>query len=155
MIDNESINYLAATLVGEARGEPIEGQIAVANVIRNRVRVSGGGYKAVCLEPKQFSCWNNDDSNSKLVRNFLSRLESGDDIHEPIFRQCLAIARSIVAEDFLDNTQGCRNYVTLSRYQLAKARAANTDLWMLRLKPVVTIGQHIFLSEKESVLKEV
>ena len=52
---------VALTLYAEARGEPIEGRIAVANVIRNRVRLQKARYgfspKQVCLKAHQFSCW--------------------------------------------------------------------------------------------------
>lgn len=48
------------TLYGECRGEPYLGQVAVACVIRNRVldKRWPSTYKEVCLQPKQFSCWN-------------------------------------------------------------------------------------------------
>jgi len=55
---------MAKTLYGECRGEPIEGQIAVAWVIRNRAehpRWWGKGVAGVCLHPYQFSCWNRSD----------------------------------------------------------------------------------------------
>ena len=47
------------TLFGEARGEPVEGLIAVGSVIRNRVKAArfGSTYRAVCLARWQFSCW--------------------------------------------------------------------------------------------------
>jgi len=49
-------NILARTLWGEARGESLAGQVAVACVIRNRVNDAkdrswwGEGYAGVCLE---------------------------------------------------------------------------------------------------------
>jgi N-acetylmuramoyl-L-alanine amidase len=48
------------TLYGECNGEPYVGQLAVACVIRNRVIDSRwpDTYEEVCLQPKQFSCWN-------------------------------------------------------------------------------------------------
>lgn len=49
---------LTSTLVLEAAGEPLSGQLAIANVIRNRVTRLGQTYHAVILRPKQFSCWN-------------------------------------------------------------------------------------------------
>lgn len=56
----------AKTIWAEARGEPLEGQIAVANVILNRARQGGwwgDDVVKVCRKPKQFSCWNNGDPN--------------------------------------------------------------------------------------------
>jgi hypothetical protein len=53
---------LALTLYGEARGEPIEGIIAVGCVIRNRVNDTKkrwpNTYRGVCLQPWQFSALN-------------------------------------------------------------------------------------------------
>jgi N-acetylmuramoyl-L-alanine amidase len=51
---------LARTLYGEARGEPTEGQIAVAWVILLSLE---GAVAQVCLAPWQFSCWNQGDPN--------------------------------------------------------------------------------------------
>ncbi len=54
----------AKTLYAEARGEPEEGQIWVAWVIKNRARMNrtywgGSSIKDVCLFKNQFECWNN------------------------------------------------------------------------------------------------
>ena len=62
-------DILARTLWGEARGESLAGQIAVAWTIRNRVKDGkdkswwGEGYASVCQKPYQFSCWNRNDPN--------------------------------------------------------------------------------------------
>ena len=56
----------AKTIWAEARGEPLEGQIAVSNVILNRARQGGwwgDDVVKVCRKPKQFSCWNKGDPN--------------------------------------------------------------------------------------------
>lgn len=49
----------ARTMWQECRGEPIEGQRAVANVIWNRLKSGrwGNSLASVCLWPKQFSGW--------------------------------------------------------------------------------------------------
>lgn len=47
------------TLLLEARGEGLIGMQAVAEVIRNRSKERGLSYAEVCLQRKQFSCWNN------------------------------------------------------------------------------------------------
>lgn len=50
---------IASTLWMEARGEGRNGIDAVASVIYNRAKVKdGNAMAAVCLKPKQFSCWN-------------------------------------------------------------------------------------------------
>jgi N-acetylmuramoyl-L-alanine amidase len=139
------IDYLALTLIGEARGEPIEGQVAVANVIHNRAFSSGKSFKEICLAPLQFSCWNSKDPNRKLLDSLIVKLENEEPISDPYIRQCFAIAKAVALGDFMDNTKGAKNYVTIDRYQLAKARQGKSDQWMLKLKPSATIYNHIFL----------
>ncbi|OXA39491.1 spore cortex-lytic enzyme [Folsomia candida] len=56
-------DVLAKTIYAEARGEPDEGQRAVAHVIKNRAAKNrdywgGSSVKGVCLKDKQFECWN-------------------------------------------------------------------------------------------------
>lgn len=48
---------IAKTLFYEAAGEGEHGLLLVASVIHNRAG-SGRDFKAVCLRPRQFSCWN-------------------------------------------------------------------------------------------------
>ena len=142
-------NYMAVTIFGEARGESIEGLVAVGNVIMNRARAANTSVKEICLAPKQFSCWDEDDPNFDLVRNLLSQLENGNEIRDPYARQCIVVARAICNEDFLDNTHNSKNYVTIQRHQLAKARNAGSDQWILRMKVSVVIGRHVFLRDSE------
>lgn len=70
---NSDLLYLAKTIYGEARGESIETMFAVGWVIRNRLKVEryGNTYKDVVLQPKQFSCWNKDDPNYKVIRGVI------------------------------------------------------------------------------------
>jgi N-acetylmuramoyl-L-alanine amidase len=57
------------TLWGECRGEPEEGQRAVAHVLWNRMRDGrwGKSLAAVCLARLQFSCWNPSDEQRPLM----------------------------------------------------------------------------------------
>lgn len=52
-----------ATIYGEAAGEPYAGKLAVAEVIRNRMKTrhqSDGSVAGTVLKPWQFSLWNTD-----------------------------------------------------------------------------------------------
>ena len=65
-MSRDDLWIFAKTIWAAARGEPLEGQIAVANVIINRARQGGwwgDDVVKVCRKPKQFSCWNNGDPN--------------------------------------------------------------------------------------------
>lgn len=46
------------TIALEARGESLEGQVAVGEVIRNRAFKARRTFGEVCLAPWQFSAWN-------------------------------------------------------------------------------------------------
>ncbi|XP_055340429.1 spore cortex-lytic enzyme-like [Paramacrobiotus metropolitanus] len=67
-MDRHSHNYqtLLKTVYREAPGEPEEGQLAVAWVIKNRADKNraywgGNSIAAVCRHPGQFECWNPGD----------------------------------------------------------------------------------------------
>ncbi len=53
--------WAVLTIRMEARNQPVEGQIAIGNVIRNRMAsryFSDGSVAGTVLNPLQFSCWN-------------------------------------------------------------------------------------------------
>jgi len=64
-----SLNLPAVTIWREARGEGQPGMLAVAFVIRNRAQ-QGKPWPhdpdRVCLQRKQFSCWNDNDHQRDL-----------------------------------------------------------------------------------------
>lgn len=143
-IDTE-LNYFICTVYGEARGEPLEGIVGVANVIKNRSIASRKTYKDVVLTPRQFSCWNQDDLNKSIVTTLLISLESGEEAIDSTKRQLVAAVKAVYEDDFKDNVFGSKNYVTLSRYRQAQDRKGKDDQWILTMTPVVTLGKHIFL----------
>ena len=140
-------DYLALTLIGEARDQPIEGIVGVASVIRNRVLSSdpNKNYKDICLSPKQFSCWNSDDPNSVLLQKLIVDIKNDTKLNDPSYKQCYAVADAVYNHEFKDNTHGAKNYVTKERYNLAHTRKAKEDEWIINMQPVVTLGAHIFL----------
>lgn len=105
---------LALTIIGEARGEPIEGQVAVGCIIRNRMRATGKSYRDVCLAPKQFSCWNETDPNYQVLKDFANKFIFNNYIPDPEIKQCIYIAKGIEDWFIVDNTGGSKNYVTES-----------------------------------------
>lgn len=136
---------LLLTLFGEARGEPIEGQIAVGNVIRNRVR-QGKKWAAVCLAPAQFSCWFEEASPNTaglyLIAEalLLSVTPPVIPTEKPAFQQCGWLATGLMAGDVLDNTGGALNYVSEALYQSPKCPA-----WARTAKSSVLLGSQRFL----------
>lgn len=124
---------LAKTIYGEARGESVAGQEAVANVILNRVKMNlihpmwwGKTISEVCLKPKQFSCWNKDDPNFKILQGDLSE--------NPIFQICYRIAQRALAGLLKDNTCGATHYHAFNCH----------PSWAKHLVPCAEIGHHLF-----------
>lgn len=134
------------TLWAEARSEPVEGQIAVASVIRNRVgKRFGDTYKAVCLAPKQFSCWNPgaDENHVWLIEK--ARLVVGDYAerstlpNDPAMRQLKYLAQGVMNGDLMSNVKTADHYLT------AELLATRPPAWAKDKTPVKYIGAHAFL----------
>lgn len=139
---------LTCTLLGEAANEPIEAQIAVACVVRNRVRLDigrdgkpdwwGEGYTGVCLAKWQFSCWWEQNANSARVYAAAEAMLA----HQPlggILDELRWIAEGIIGDIIRDRTQGADHYLTTALLRSPKAPA-----WAKNANPVARIGAHTF-----------
>ncbi|SRR5712692_5585770 len=132
---------LGLTIYGEARGESIEGQVAVGCVIRNRM--STGKYVTfgqVCLENEQFSCWNENDPNYSMLMELADKLAKEEVITNSHLRQCLYIAAGIKSYAISDNTNGARHYVT------KKLLDEKPPDWAIDRYGDKTIGNHVFFN---------
>jgi len=92
-LDPKTKDYeiLKKTIYAEARGEPIEGQKAVAWVAKNRAEQNkkhfgGSTLEGVCKKEKQFSCWNGrsdiqmtDRKASDAIDKWLPTVFQGND----------------------------------------------------------------------------
>ena len=69
-IEGQTPELIHAMLVwGESRGEPSDGQCAVAHIPLTRAKITGKDLKHECLRPFAFSCFNQTDPNRhKLLR---------------------------------------------------------------------------------------
>jgi N-acetylmuramoyl-L-alanine amidase len=110
---------LALNVYHEARGEPTEGQVAVAMVTMNR---AGWDMRNVCLavyEPRQFS-WTHRGAQPPA---------------ETIaWAQAKTVAQRVIAGKHKDSTQGATHF---------HARSAR-PVWRHSLKRTTVIGQHVF-----------
>jgi len=132
--DEITVDVLARTLWGEARGQGSAGLQAVANVVLNRVKVAdekgkfwwGNNIIQVCQKPYQFSCWNRSDPNFRKLQAV------GED--NLYFATCLRIARRAVMGGLDDLTLGATHYHAdhIKPY------------WAHGQTPTITIGNHIF-----------
>jgi len=106
---SRDVDTLARTLWGEARGGSPLGMKAVAAVVVNRLHRNkpdrfGASIAEVCLKPRQFSCWNADDTNLPKLKQVTPA--------DRRFAKCLVIAERAVRGELPDPTGGCDHYHT-------------------------------------------
>lgn len=135
-------DILARTLWGEARGEGLTGQIAVAWSIRNRMEMDlhgddkpdwwGEGYAGVCQEAYQFSCWNKNDPNFP----YMSGVKS---IPPTQFAQACEAAAIVIDGRQPDPTSGATHYYSTSMPKAPK--------WATNARQTLRLGRHIFFRD--------
>ncbi len=134
------LDALTLTLYGEARGEPLEGLIGVAMVIRRRVLDKYRGdltYAAVCRHPQQFSCWMDQQDVLSTAERLL---QQGRDLPVALQR-CRDVARATIAGTLADNTFTANHYLTHELWDSPSCPA-----WAKGISPLRTLGNHVFLS---------
>ena len=129
-----TVDVLARTLWGEARGEGADGMKAVANVILNREKIArekgkfwwGNDIIQICQKPYQFSCWNRSDPNFRKLQEV--------DKRDLYFATALRIANRAVAGALEDVTGGATHYHA----------ASIMPYWAKGKEPITVIGSHKF-----------
>ena len=134
---------LVCTLLGEAAGELIDGQVAVACVIRNRAthpRWWGKDVKGVCLAKAQFSCWWEPGQNSDRVYALAAALHTGQAAtgSRSTVGQLQWIAAGVLDDVLLDNTGGADHYITSDLLK------RNPPAWAMGQRIVRRVGAHVF-----------
>lgn len=129
------------TVYGEARGEKMEGQIAVMNVIMNRSKFRKQSIKEVCFQPKQFSCWNLNDPNYPMLKELAEQAVMGDIPNTANMQQIKYLCAGVLGRYLTDNTQGAEFYMTTALFHSEKRPS-----WALHpVRPPIVIGNHTFL----------
>lgn len=111
-------DILARTLWAEARSQGTEGMVAVCNVVQNRAKQPGWwghDVRSVCLASEQFSCWDADDPQAKLMRS--------PRIMDVEFAAASTIADVALLGALTDLTHGADHYVA----EYAKSRVTWDD----------------------------
>jgi len=122
----------AATVWGEARGEPLLGQVAVAWVVENRRRDDRwpDSHLEVCVQPAQFSVWWDEDVISDLM---------GLSLDSPGFDAALYSTLAVRVGQMRDPTKGATHYY-------------NPDLaspgWAEDMVETARIGRHRFMVDR-------
>lgn len=135
---------VAATLWAEARSEPVQGIIAVANVIRNRYQHPGWWGQDpsdVVTKKAQFSCWTpaGGAGNYKRLLGLMQQFAAGTPITDPGVRECIGIAHLLLGDYLRDNTKGADHYHT--------ATLTPRPAWAMGHTPVIQVGSHVFYAD--------
>ena len=126
------------TVWQEARGEPYEGKMAVAEVILRRTQQkysSDGTIAGTCLRPYQFSGWNTKDPN----RLKAAQLDSEDSMVEECQR---------AFDDALKGSNvshGALLYLNPSVFP-----PNGLPAWVAKCEEVIVVGRHHFYKPKEN-----
>ena len=115
---------VALTILGEARGEGMEGMAGVASVIQTRMIERKQSASQVCLSPKQFSFWNGGVSESSK-RKLLAT---------PQGKNALYLADLVVHKQLQSIVKGANHYHAISV----------APKWARDARLVATIRNHKF-----------
>ena len=149
-------SVLALTAYAEGRGDSHEGRssveerIAIMCVVRNRrlhferYRAADASYKAVCLAPLQFSCWNTPaagvrDANHDALVVLAERMVVGQP-PDPLVAETLYLADGVISGALLDATRGATSYYAPAAMQ----PPGRVPTWAKDV-PAVQIGSQFFL----------
>ena len=131
---DKDIEIMAKTIYGEARGEyfkkngGLNALAAVGHVIMNRSIENGQDIEAICKKPWQFSCWNKNDPNRKIIENI--------SMENHLYRICYIIAKRIICNELEDITNGANHYYSKTM--------KIPPYWVKDKTPTIEIGSHVF-----------
>lgn len=133
------------TIYQEAAGEPWDGKVAVAEVIRNRMNdkyMSDGTVSGTVLRAYQFSGWNTD---AGAVRLKSLRIDSDD----PVVMDCRKAWTAAQQQSNL--VKGAVLYLNPQTVMKRAGRlptwaaSTNNPMTLNAARVVATIGRHVFL----------
>lgn len=140
------LEVLAATIDGEAEGEPVNGQQAVATTIVNRAAAAkafkeshgynhpqfgDGTLRGACMARTQYDCWMPGPDLDRITA-----LDPADPT--PAFRACLQIAQAAI-DGTLPNAVG-----TATHYF---AQSITAPRWVYGARWKGQVGKHLFWGE--------
>ena len=132
------VEVVAATLWGEARNQTVYGRIAIAHVIKNRMARRAQTAHEVCLAKLQFSCWWSvgGAANHAALLVLLNHLA---DYRDPVWLECLWVAKGVLDGVCRDVVKGADHYVTTT---LLNSTARPN--WVLGMLCIGRVGDHTF-----------
>jgi N-acetylmuramoyl-L-alanine amidase len=131
---------IALAIYGEARGESMQGKIAVGSVILERVDKKGWMGKTiqeVCLKPYQFSCFLPNDPNfpalKLIAENWNEKYKNSLSL-----QQCYNVSRGLIDGLIQRTPEIVQHHIT--QYKTVNCKAS----WADKMKLIMTIGNHQF-----------
>jgi spore germination cell wall hydrolase CwlJ-like protein len=137
LAEDES-HCLVLAMYGEARGEVLDGKVAVANVILNRVknRKFPNTICKVVLQKHQF------ESMKKLKKHVSTKsLPKMNYTDSNIYISIIKLADKILKGEVKDNTKGSTHFFAPIAQ---KALGRGLPKWALKLTYTTTIAKHTF-----------
>jgi spore germination cell wall hydrolase CwlJ-like protein len=126
--DLTDTQIVAMTILGEARGEGKAGMYAVGCVISQRAINRDTTPAEICLQRKQFSCWQNQFSSNQTPKSTFERM-----LKTKEGEYAILVAKNIKGLD-RGFVKYADHYVTLK----------TQVYWMNGHRPVIVIGNHKF-----------
>jgi len=138
-------DVLLLTMLGESRGEELEGRLAVGCVVRNRVADDRwpDTVKDVCLQRWQFSCWNGGDANYRSLMSHARQIVGDHAIRSSFVPTALDLETRWLADGLL--TGVVRDSVARSNHYLTRALWESAPpSWAKGRSPTRYVGRHCF-----------
>jgi len=141
VIDTQELNCLALNIYHEARGENLDGKLAVASVTMNRVEhqkypstICGVVYQGI-----HYLNWKGNETPKKHKCQFSWYCDGKSDAvyEDDAWVESLDIAIDVLMGNFTDNTNGATHY-----YNPDKASPS----WAQQYAMTAQHGNHVFLS---------
>jgi len=148
--DQDPTVLLALTVLGEARNQPYQGKVAVAQVVRNRMDAKGHTVAEVVLWPWQFSSFNSGDPNRAFIEDTVAK-QAGNVQPPGLWEECLQAAESALGSPReVDPTGGATHYVVAELWASSAAKTKNPPWYSKRCVDkgvtefLIQIGAHVF-----------
>ena len=149
--DQDPVVLLALTVLGEARNQPYQGKVAVAQVVRNRMDAKDMTVAQVVLAPWQFSSFNPGDPNLTLIQDTVAK-QAGNIEPPGLWEECLQAAESALGTPReVDPTGGATHYVRSDLWGEEPLSKRRRPKWFQRpcidtglTRFLIAIGQHTF-----------
>lgn len=141
-IDIKQVKCLAVTVWGEARGEPVKGQIAVAYTLLNRAV-----KKTICqvaLAHKQYSIFNNNPTLREAALNWNILPRQKNIIDKQSWERAMLVARMVTTQYVNDPTNGATHYVSFKSL-------THIPKWTKEFIKIVKIENHTFFKSNKPV----